>query len=146
MTLLNALTKHVGLTSTALGSLLMGLSVVPAAVAQVPSQTIVPSQAVPSQSIPNQTISIPSTGTSVQLSQIRVASTPPAPQNPCPGIYYEAPYNQYVVVPQQCTPNLITQQLEQMGMLQAIRATSNTNTSGGIGGPATPYTSPSRAN
>jgi hypothetical protein len=138
MTLLNALIKPASLFGTALGSLVVGLPVLAPAVAQVPTEQTVPSQTIPSQTIPNQTISIPSTGTSVQLSQIRLASTPPAPQNPCPSIYYEAPYNQYVVVPQQCTPNLITQQLEQMGMLQTIRATGNTNTPGGIGGPATP--------
>lgn len=119
MTLFHQLSNRVGLVSATLGSLLLGLPFVSSAtaipVAQLQNQ----------QPGTSQTITIPSTGASVQLSQIRVASTPPAPQNPCPSIYYEAPYSQYVVVPQVCRPNLITQQLDQMGMLQTIRATNN---------------------
>lgn len=135
MTLFNSLSNGVGLVSVTLGSLLVGLPFVSSAtaapVAQLQNQ----------QPATSQTITIPSTGASVQISQIRVASTPPAPQNPCPSIYYEAPYTQYVVVPQVCRPNLITQQLDQMGMLQTIRATNNANMP--ISGqPTTPYPSP----
>ena len=124
--------KHLTNHAVLLGSLLIGLPMIPVAasatsIAQLPSQ----------QSTPTDTITLPS-GAMVQMTQIRVASVPPAPQNPCPSIYYENPYNQYVVVPQVCRPNLITQQLDQMGMLQSIRAmgSANVTTPGNAG---TPY-------
>lgn len=139
MTLLTVLTKPAGLIGTTLGGLLLGLPLMPSAIANPMAQNS-------SEPInTSETISIPTTGTSVQLSQIRVATTPPVPQNPCPGIYYEAPFNQYMVVPQQCNPNLITQQLDQMGMLQTIRATGNANIPGASGGVMTPYTTPNPA-
>ncbi len=135
MAMLHPLSHRARLIGATLGSLLLGIpfvsSAVAAPVAQLPDQ----------QPATSQTITLP-TGTSVQLSQLRVASTPPAPQNPCPSIYYQAPYDRYVVVPEVCRPNLITQQLEQMGMLQSVRANSNANTPGAIGGTTTPYTSP----
>ncbi len=127
-------TNRTGVMGVTLGSLLAGAALVPAAIAAPVAQ--VPDQ----QPMTNETITIPSTGTSVQLSQIRVANVPPPPQNPCPSIYYEAPFNQYVVVPQVCRPNLITQQLDQLGMLQSIRATATTNIPGANGGTTTPYT------
>jgi hypothetical protein len=76
----------------------------------------------------NETISLPVS--------LRVATIPPAPQNPCPRIYYENPYNQYVVMPAVCTPNLITQQLAQMGTLDTIRGEAeNQGPYTGVGGP-----------
>lgn len=113
-------------------SLILGLPMIPvtasaAPIAQLPDQ----------QPTPSNTITLPS-GMMVQMSQIKVASTPPSPQNPCPSIYYENPYNQYVVVPQVCRANLITQQLDQMGMLQSVRSmgSANTTTPGSV---QTPY-------
>lgn len=38
-----------------------------------------------------------------------VASAQSISQNPCPGIYYEEPYNSTRLVPQGCTPNVATQ-------------------------------------
>lgn len=135
----NLFTKSAGLIGTVLGSVLAGLPLASTAIATPIAQ--LPGQ----QSVPNETITFPGTGTSVQLSQIRVANAPQAPQNPCPGIYYEAPYNQYVVVPQGCRANLITQQLDQMGMLQSIRATGSTNTPGNPNGVVSPYSTPTPA-
>lgn len=133
MTTLSVLTKPARLVGIALGSLAAGALLAPSAIATTVAQSQIP----PSQR-PVQSIAIPSTGASVQLSQIRVASIPPAPQNPCPAIYYEAPYSQYVVVPPVCNPNLTTQQLEQMGMLTTVRAMGASNMTGTTE-EATPY-------
>jgi hypothetical protein len=108
-----------------LGSALIGfpfvaLSASALPVAQLPSQST-------TQSTTTETITIPSTGDTIQLSQLRVATIPPAPQNPCPNVYYESPHNLQVVVPAICSPNLITQQLDQMGLLQQVRANGTAN-------------------
>lgn len=129
MTIVNLLASRAGLVGAALGSLAAGALLVPAAIATTVAQ----------YQRPTQSIAIPATGASVQLSQIRVASIPPAPQNPCPAIYYEAPYNQYVVVPPVCSPNLITQQLDQMGMLSTLRTQGTGNMIETTGGVAVPY-------
>jgi hypothetical protein len=148
MSFSNLPTKPVGFVRAVLGSLLIGLPFIPSAafaapVAQLPSEQApsqqvptqqvpseqVPSQQIPSQEIPSQQaapsdgIIIPETGRMVKLTELKVASVPLAPQNPCPSIYYENPYSQYVVVPQVCRPNLVTQQLGQMGLLESVRAT-----------------------
>lgn len=103
------------------GSVLIGLSLLSVVASAAPVAQLSEQQSTPEQqSTSTGSITIPSTGAVVQYSQIRVASVPPAPQNPCPSIYYEVPYSQYVVVPQVCRPNLITQQLDQMGMLRSI--------------------------
>ncbi|UBF30591.1 hypothetical protein K9N68_36055 (plasmid) [Kovacikia minuta CCNUW1] len=107
--------------STILSGLLISLPIIsiPAIampVAQIPDQ----------QNAPTDTVVIPSTGATVKLSELKVAGIPPVPQNPCPSIYYENPHNQMVVVPEVCRPNLITQQLEEVGLLQEIRARGST--------------------
>ncbi len=38
-----------------------------------------------------------------------------SPLNPCPGIYYEEPFNSTRIVPQGCPPNTATQQLQSQG-------------------------------
>jgi hypothetical protein len=51
--------------------------------------------------------------------QIRLGVGGEAPEtglNPCPGIYYEEPFNSQNVVPQGCPPNALTQQLLTQGI------------------------------
>jgi hypothetical protein len=131
-------TRRTLLLATGVGSLLMGFAMTPL-VASAEPQAQSPDQPSPTTT---DSITIPSTGATIQLSQIRVATTPPAPQNPCPGAFYETPYSQYVVVPQGCRPNLITQQLEQMGMLESIRARGSATSSGASGETTPPSPAP----
>jgi hypothetical protein len=52
--------------------------------------------------------------------------------NPCPGIFYEEPYNNLAVMPQGCPPNALTQRLVAQGLLPSIQ--SGEQTGQGIGG------------
>jgi len=150
MTFSHQLANRSQLIAATLGSFLLGLSLVPVAasaapVAQLPEQQTNTNQVFDQQGDASQIIVIPSTGASVQLSQLRVASTPLSPQNPCPSIYYDAPFNQYVVVPQVCKPNLITQELDQLGILQAVRARGDVNAIAPSGNVNNPYNTPDTA-
>jgi hypothetical protein len=40
--------------------------------------------------------------------------------NPCPGIYYEEPYNQLLVVPNSCPPNAATKSQSQQSQLPSL--------------------------
>lgn len=54
------------------------------------------------------------------------------PLNPCPGIYYEEPFNSTRIVPQGCPPNAATQQLNQTSNQtggQGVRLQPDTGTS-----------------
>ena len=45
------------------------------------------------------------------FSSVSKAATPTSAVNPCPGIYYQEPYNRLLVVPQGCPPNAMMPQL-----------------------------------
>jgi hypothetical protein len=46
------------------------------------------------------------------FSSVSTAATPTSGTNPCPGIYYQEPYNRLLVVPRGCPPNAMVPQLE----------------------------------
>lgn len=117
MKLFNQLKKHTKLMGATISSLIVGVAMMPFAASANPV-TQYPSQEYGMSGI----ITIPSTGKVVSLSDINVVGIPPYPQNPCRGIYYEYPYNHQIVVPQVCQQNEITEALDQMGMLESVRA------------------------
>lgn len=47
---------------------------------------------------------------------LAASAVPASKVNPCPGIYYEEPYNSTRLVPQGCRPNTATQRLQTGGM------------------------------
>ncbi|WP_157871988.1 hypothetical protein [Gloeothece verrucosa] len=72
-------------------------------------------------------ITIPATGEIIYMSDLNVVGTPPWPQNPCPNLYYEYPHNSRIVVPEVCQNNAVTQELQNLGLLQAVRNMANNN-------------------
>ncbi|BCL36953.1 hypothetical protein [Nostoc sp. MS1] len=107
--------KSAELLSAVCGSLLMGASVIP--------QAVLAQQPTNQQQI-NQT-----------TSQV----------NPCPRIFYEAPHNNQVAVPQGCPPNAYTQQLIDQGQLNQSNVPANPTAEQirlGVGGEAGSATNP----
>lgn len=45
------------------------------------------------------------------FSSMSMAAAPTSGTNPCPGIYYQEPYNRSIVVPQGCPPNAMSAEL-----------------------------------
>jgi hypothetical protein len=130
------LVKHISWISAFVGSALVGgFAIAPSVSAKPAPQVSEPYQfqTLPSQSQPIQYPSVVDAAGS--MLQLRVVATPIAPQNPCPKVYYEAPYNQYIVLPTVCTPNAIMQRLAQMGVLEAVRAQAEQGVYDGVGGP-----------
>jgi hypothetical protein len=89
------------------------------------------------------------------ISQTAVAqqptyTTPQKPTskvNPCPGIFYEEPHNNRVLVPQGCPPNAITQRLADQGLLPAARTATQSSYQTGLGvGGETPQAGASKLN
>jgi hypothetical protein len=57
-----------------------------------------------------------------------VAQTTPIGAKPCARIFYEEPYDGYVIVPQECPPNTATQQAIEEGRLPARQSNTSTQT------------------
>jgi hypothetical protein len=66
------------------------------------------------------------------IPQAAVAQQLTSKVNPCPGIFYEEPYNNLAVMPQGCPPNALTQRLVAQGLLPPTQ--SGEQTGQGIGG------------
>ncbi|MEP0914429.1 hypothetical protein NDI45_26350 [Leptolyngbya sp. GB1-A1] len=69
-----------------------------------------------------------------------------APLNPCPGIYYEEPFNSTRISPQGCPPNVAAQELSQIEAQTPAALPSRTIPFGGVPAPLQPPLPENREN